>query len=189
MKNIWVLSIKTSLPDVCIHIGNYLPCFYAYENFEDAKAALREKLREFAFSDNSMFDGNGYMKYFKEYIDDSNNDIFDDEDSFEKSVLEKLQSALKSVFEGKQTDISNLPKTNDEIKEVTDSLYLSMKNQDGTVDLYGDYEGPLNDYNPKIKTNMFDMSEEKDYFLYLNDMFGQYASSELYIDLKKVEVN
>jgi len=53
--------------------------------------------------------------------------------------------------------------------------------------MYGYDDGPCNGYDPKIATNMFDMTEEKDYYLYVDDMFGQDASSELYIDLKKIE--
>lgn len=41
-----------------------------------------------------------------------------------------------------------------------------------------------------IAANIFSMQEEKDYFLYINDRFGQDdATSELYIDLKKVSIS
>ena len=38
--------------------------------------------------------------------------------------------------------------------------------------------------------NMLSMQEEKEYYLYLDDLFGddtQYASAELQIDLKKIQ--
>lgn len=56
------------------------------------------------------------------------------------------------------------------------------------VDLYGDEDGLFNEYTPIISTNMFDMKNEKDYHLYLNDHFGQDSYSELYIDLVKIIV-
>ena len=47
----------------------------------------------------------------------------------------------------------------------------------------------INGYDPKIDTNLLYMQEEKNYYLYIDDMFRQCdwmkASSELYMDLTK----
>ena len=57
------------------------------------------------------------------------------------------------------------------------------------INMKGHCDGPINGICPRIKTNMFDMSEEKDYILYIDDLFGglwnQECSAELYIDLNK----
>ena len=52
---------------------------------------------------------------------------------------------------------------------------------------YGDIQGRQNE--PLLQTNMFDMREEKDYYLYINDSLinvGRYSA--IYIDLQKVEI-
>ena len=47
-----------------------------------------------------------------------------------------------------------------------------------------------NTYNPDINTNMFSMQEEKDYYMYIKDSFGQNDDpAVLFMDLKKVSVN
>ena len=62
-------------------------------------------------------------------------------------------------------------------------------NYDGeSVLCYGSDDGPCNGYDPYIATNAFSMEEEKDYYICIDDLLGQEYSSELYIDLKKVEV-
>lgn len=47
-------------------------------------------------------------------------------------------------------------------------------------------------YDPNIATNAFSMEEEKDYYIYIDDMLGGQgeddASSELYIDLKQIDL-
>ena len=69
MKSLWVLSVKTSLPNVCELASDMKTEFYAFESFDDAKKSLEKKLKELAFSKNAMFDGEGNMIYFKKYLD------------------------------------------------------------------------------------------------------------------------
>ena len=67
---------------------------------------------------------------------------------------------------------------------------IGFEYKDGVIKFYGDDDGPCNGYNPMLYTNVFDLTEEKDYFLYINDLFGQDDfTSELYIDLKKSVLN
>ena len=94
---------------------------------------------------------------------------------------------MADAFRG--NDVS-IPETVVNDLEVSNTDWmLSQKVGDGAVYIFGDYDGPCNGYDPYIKTNIFDMSEEKPYFLYIDDMMGQedVASSELYIDLKRAE--
>ena len=62
MKNTWVLSIRTSLPEVCESHG-VQTSIYTFNSFEEARSALRKVLKKYAFSENSMFDGNKLNAY------------------------------------------------------------------------------------------------------------------------------
>lgn len=64
MKSKFELLIKTSLPYVCKSEEDLEEEVYTFDTFDSAKQALRRKLKEYAFSENSMFDGKGNMIYF-----------------------------------------------------------------------------------------------------------------------------
>ena len=186
MKNIWVLSIKTSLPNICGSLSDIKTESYAFEMFKDAKESLHAKLKELAFSKNAMFDGDGNMIHLKHYCTDEAwepkefESVY--EDSLTKTVLLKIYDAVKSIFEGKNSDVSKF------IDRYTDHI-IAVEFQNDTMTMYRDDAGLFITYDPKFATNMFDTSEEKDYFLYVDDRFGnEDATSKLYIDLKKVEV-
>ena len=59
MKKIWTLIIKTSLPNTAEDVTELVTTVDAFSAFELAKASLREKLKNFAFNKNSMFEGQG----------------------------------------------------------------------------------------------------------------------------------
>lgn len=186
MKEVWVLSITTSLPDVHFDGEPMENRMHAFDSFPKARDALRKILKGYAFSKNKMFDSKGNMTFMKQYMDE----IEDFEGSVEDAgwlssqVGAKLLTLFHDIFSGKDTK-----------PELDAHPY-----EDGfiQVDVHGDRiaflgidDGPCNGYSPVANTNMFSMQEEKDYYLYLNDMFGDThyeASSELYIDLKKVSV-
>ncbi len=187
MKSKWQLLIKTSLPYVCKGAEDLKEESFTFESFESARRILRNKLKEYAYSENSMFDGKGNMIYLKKCLDNAwvpNDDDIMYEDHLTKTVFAEIYNSYKEIFKGKDTDISGyLPFYTDY------SMVIRFKN--GMMTIGGDDEGLLNGINPKFSTNMFDMSEEKDYFLYVDDYFGfleQDISSELYIDLKKVDI-
>lgn len=58
MNEIWVLSVRTSLPNNCPTDNSLHPEMEAFDNFEKGLEAMRAKLKELAFSENLMFDGN-----------------------------------------------------------------------------------------------------------------------------------
>lgn len=186
MKNVWVLSVKTSLPDVCETMNDIKTEIFSFENFDDAKKSLRKKLKDLAFSKNAMFDGKGNMIYFKDYLEDAWEP--EEEDGvmgnfLTKSALDTIYQAIMGIFEGKAYDVSEFEQL------CYEDGMIAVEILDGTMNLCGECDGPINGYDPKIYTNMFDMSEIKDYFLYVDDRFGQDdATSELYVDLKKVQL-
>lgn len=192
MNDIWVLSIKTSLPKVCFSANEIKTSFFAFDSFEKAREMLREKLREFAFTKNSMFDGEGHIKYFSEYIagltsiDESIVEYGEDDLSYK--VAQNFERILEEIFSGKNTDLKEFKE-----KFYTDYFIAIIVNEDSFI-FRGDDDGPCNGCDPVLTTNMISMEEEKDYYLYINDRFGQEdrgieeATSELYIDLKKAIV-
>ena len=187
MKNTWVLSIRTSLPEVCESHGDLQTSIYTFDSFEEARTALRKVLKKYAFSENSMFDGKGNIVHLRNYIFDLTCDDVDKEDIdycddyLDPTNLAAMGSAIYKIFEGEDV----VPK----IKEgfYTDHM-IAYSYQNGEVSFCGDGDGPCNGYDPVLRTNMFDMLEENNYFLYVDDMFGQdCATSELYIDLTRAK--
>lgn len=186
MNTVWVLSIRTSLPNVCKHPGDLKLETLGFENFEKAKAILREKLKELAFNTNSMFDGNGNVTLMKKYMEEKEDygDSEDDSNWLSPSVGAKLLSMFHAIFSGYDTHQMLKPRTYE------DGLLAVDLKQD-SIAFRGIDDGPINGYDPIANTNMLSLTEEKDYYLYINDWFGwsaNEASSELYIDLRKIEV-
>lgn len=183
MKNTWVLSIRTSLPDVCESHGDLQTSIYTFDSFEEARTALRKVLKKYAFSENSMFDGKGNIVHLRNYIFDLTCDDVDEEDVdycddyLDPTNLDAMESAINKIFKGKDV----VPK----IKEgfYTDHM-VAYTYQNGEISFCGDGDGPCNGYTPVLKTNMFSMEAPQHYYMYIDDAFGQNsASSELYIDL------
>lgn len=183
MKNTWVLSIKTSLPEVCEKRGDLKTSIYTFDSFEEARAALRQALKKYAFSKNSMFDGEGNMIYFKEYVDDFYQ--FDDDEDYVDSYLtprklKHIYETVEKIFNGEDTCLEFCG-------ECDNDLIVCACEKD-VLDIYGDYDGPINGYNPVLKTNMLSMEVPQNYYLYIDDAFGQdEVTTELYIDLIKPE--
>ncbi len=184
MENTWVLSIRTSLPEACENRGSLKTSIYTFNSFDEARAALRKVLKKYAFSKNSMFDGKGNMVYLQKYIEKLTDyeDLNFSDDFLTLKKLKTVEKALKNIFQG-----------DDFVPEIQGGFYtdyiIAYTYENGEINLRGDDDGPCNGYNPFLRTNMFNMLEENDYFLYIDDMFGQNkASSELYIDLTKAKV-
>ena len=184
MKDVWVLSIKALFwtePDY----KQFRTMVYALDSFEEAKAKLKSKLYELAFSKNSMFDGNGNMIYFKNYLDnlpiDNINDYILKESLLKKYKLSKIYDALIGIFAGKECDVSKLDLSYND-------GFIAVDTDDGKLRIQGCDEDGCNGYDAFIVTDMYDMSKEKDYWLYVEDAFGQWGRcSRLNIDLLKSE--
>ena len=182
MKEIWVLTVKTSLPDTCENSSDLTTTCQAFDSFEKGRNALRETIKQYAFSKNSMFDGNGNIIYLKQYADNFDDEVY--EDDFEVLDINRINyviDSLREVFSGKDGDFEM------ESEYCTDWMIAVDVTKDG-ISMYGYDDGPCNGYDPIIKTNMFDMTEEKDYYFHIDDMLGQDVSSELYIDLIKTKL-
>lgn len=183
MKEIWVLSIRTALPEVCESANDLKNTVTAYDNFEKGKAAMRDAIKSFAFSRNAMFDGEGGLIQMQKYSEDREGYDYDEEEFvLTPDVLSSIQNTLKQIFAGSDTAFEL------ECGEYTDWMAAASIEKD-SIRMYGDDDGPDNGINPVLATNILSMEKEQDYYLYINDRFGQYdASAELYIDLKKTAV-
>lgn len=183
----WKLTVKTSLPNVCYGEEDLVTSSVFFDDFGRARAALRAELRELAFSRNEMFDGYGNIIYMEKYMimimledDEIGDDLLQGWFSGETAMT--VLKVFSCILEGKDVDF--------------DFVCGSYFNQDieveinkHTIGIHGTGEGKVNGYDPQVDTNLLSMQEEKDYYLYINDWFGQWAdaSSELYIDLEKIE--
>lgn len=193
MNRIWVLTIKTSLPKTCYSTAVLKTTVMAFDAYEKARTAFRKKVRAWAFTNNAMFNKKGQIKFLDHFISEctiseaepGESEAEDDDEKYlYKERLMQLQNALSEAFAGNDTKLG-LPNG-----YYTNACDLSLWIKSGSIRLYGDFEGPFNGIEPVIYTNIFSMAKEKNYYLYINDAFGQEENSaELYMDLTQAEVH
>lgn len=185
MNEIWVLSIRTSLPKVCESANDLKLTVSAYDSFEKARAAMRTAIKGFAFAKNAMFNGAGQIKLLKRYIKENMNEPEEGEDLdgvLTPQILTGIQDALQKAFSSE--DVAHGIKCG----KYTDWM-IAVNVKKDSVRFSGDDDGPCNGINPVLSTNIFSMEKEQDYYLYINDQLGQEdCSSELYIDLQKTTI-
>ena len=94
----WKLTIKTSLPNVCYGEEDLVTSSFIFDDFGTARAALRAKLREFAFSHNEMFDGYGSMIHMEKYMDMIKREDGEIDDPLPEWFTGKIAVALLNIF-------------------------------------------------------------------------------------------
>lgn len=185
MNELWVLTVRTSLPHTCESFGDLKLEMLSFDSFEKARAAFREKMKSFAFTKNAMFTCKGQIAYLDKYLNRwamSDEEYDYREGLLTKAVLSKISRGLTLAFAGKDTYLDVEP-------DFYTDFMIAATVTDDYVSFCGDDDGPINGYNPVLQTNIFSMEKEQDYYLYIDDRFGQDDNtSELYIDLKKVTV-
>ena len=182
MKELWVLSVRTSLPKNCYRFEDMPVQMQCFDSFEKARDAFRQQIKNLAFSNNAMFDGKGRITYLDQYSGHEDDALEDPEGILTKQVIDKIHNALTAAFLGQDTPLDLEPGF------YTDWMIAATVTDD-FVSFRGDDDGPCNGYDPVLQTNIFSMEQPQDYYLYIDDLFGQDdASSELYMDLKKVSV-
>lgn len=206
MKNIWVLSVRTTLPNTaekCLSFCGIPTVYYTFENFAAARQKMREVLKQL-YVENAMFDSDGEIIRLKDLLDQYHDDSLceDEEDDVEKNEnddyslnnynehflnagrLSSFYKALKGVLSGKDVKLKIRSG-----KYWNFTMALVVKN--GDAKLFGCDEGLCNNKNPFIETNAFTMDEEKNYHLYIKDQFfiEPWESSIMMIDLIKTELN
>lgn len=180
----WKLTVKTSLPGACSGRRKLKTKVFTFAGFDSARTALRSQLKELAFSENAMFDGDGHIIGLTGCL--NNTILYDDPDWCVEGWLgAKLATQILDIFacilEGRDVDVDF------ECGVYHDSL-IAVDLRANSIAIRGTSEGIDNDYDPKVNTNLLSMQEEKDYYIHIDDLFGQYphVSAKLYMDLKKV---
>ena len=182
----WVLSVRTSLPDVCNSPEDLKTSFWVFDNFEAGKTAFLQKLKEFAFSENEMFDRDGRIVMLSDH-----RDTLDENDTAIEGLMDpghlgahsvlNIESIIRNALLGNDVSLPSFP-------ESSTNWWIAAEHDCETLTIRGDGDGPVNGCDPYISMNIFDLTIEKSLHFHVNDMFGQEeASSELYVDLIKAE--
>ena len=185
----WVLMLKTSLPYTCFNHANLPTTYHVFRHFSDAREALRTWLQSLAFSTNAMFDGQGRMPHFATYIHNlGQEDVTEEYEQFRdngwltKGRMQTLSDTLTAVLRGEDVDQPL------ESGDYTDT-FLCLTVEGNHVNLNGLDEAFGSAYAPVIRTNMFNMTQEGNYYLSLKDQFGQDdGAAELYAELKRAQL-
>ncbi len=184
MKKVWVVSLRTSLPGTGYSEEHLKKTVRVFDSFEKAAVSFRKTIREYAFADNSMFDGDGRMKQFDNYLREIRGYEKDEEGDYYDGVItaEKLEHILdvfEKLFAGENAKL----RLDDDDECCTDWM-IAFEYKDGVIRFYGDDDGPCNGYDPTLTTNIFSMEERENYFLYIDDRMGQDENpSQFFIDL------
>ena len=119
-KAVWILSIFKSRPMSEVYF-DIMPthCVVAYETFDLAKTEMEKQIREFAFSKNALFDGDGKLMALAKLQEEMEID--------EKS----LEQFLLQYFKNPKSAIQKLPKIKCNIPELVAGV-----TEDGVGSLY-----------------------------------------------------
>ena len=185
----WIFMLKTSLPYPCFNHANLPTEYYVFSDFSEARAALRHRLQTLAFSRNALFDGQGQMPRFAAYIHThGQEDVTEPYEEFRdngwltQGRMQALSDALAAVLSGEDVDVPL------ESGDYIDN-FLCLTVTEKHVNLNGLDETVGSVYAPVIRTNMFNMTQEGNYYLCLKDQFGQEdTATELYAELKRAEL-
>ena len=183
---VWLLSVQTSLPNICTSFQDLATTCEVYESFEDAKTAFLSKIQHYAFSSNLIFDENGEIKNLNAYTKEAD-EIFGNENTNDNtiltpSILRDIAKTLCLAFNGETVSLKT-PNGR------YDDGIIGVDITSDEINFVG-YD-TFNGYDPILHTNILDMSSEKHYFLHINPLFGygtDDGTAELYIDLRKATV-
>lgn len=178
----WVLSIRTSLPGKRVLPDDVKTSFFVFDRFEDARAAMREKLRGFAYGEsNAIFDGEGHIRALRGYTEIARRFESIGTDRELTCAISMAQDALAAALAGEN---AALP-------------FEDYFGNDGAVGIevcggklaaFWGCDVRLCAVDPYLKTDIFDMTEERDYYLHaLVDYMVEDCAAELYVDLKRAE--
>ena len=211
MSSVWVVTVRTSIQGESIREDNLKKTVKVFDSFEKGRKYFRSVIKKYAFSKNSIFDGKGIIKKLNQHKntiqsysedDELNQYLSEDEllnykDHNEYFVdnVSKIEKALKKAFSGKNVQLDF-----GDTFWVSDGGSVDFEVEGNKLRFSGYDDGPCNSIDPIIATNMFSMEEEKDYYLYIDDLFGlTYRDDEdvlghlednvLFVDLVKAKIN
>lgn len=186
---------------------------FVFDEFEKAKDCFRQKLKEIAqrricaqenvFSrdiDNPIFDQDGTIKALSDYIDErfpEGEPVRDREDGeLNRKEWLHILDLLRRACLGEKVGREELLCWPDPDADASDYCQMAA-DCDVQVEIDGDElaiggnDGSWAHYKemfPDIRTNIFDMQEEKDYFIAINPALGQdYEPPKLYGYLRQAK--
>ena len=172
MKEPWVVYLTTNIGSGEEPNSGYENDFekklFAFENFEDAKKKALELIKSYAFSENSMFDGNGGIKKLKAFL----KNVFEDEWFYKDSedypdneeppkIVLKTNDIIYKVLKGEYIDLPDEELCDYDFcsweAEITRGKKLTIKNANSLL------------YGWIISTDMINIETPGNYSLYIRD--------------------
>ena len=190
MREIWTVCVKTSLISVRRRFGEQAEYAF-FDSFEKARDAFRGITKKLAFSEdtrfeNAMFNKKGQIAELDAYIaahkDPPENDC--DENYLSKKILTAIQDALIAAMSGQNValGIKDGTYSDGQIQVDIKDGFVVLEEADEVRYKFGI---PL----PLIKTNMFSMEKEQNYYLFIMDQFDpDKGPDEVWLYLEKDEL-
>ena len=182
MSGKWVLSIRTSLPGKRETTDDVKTSFFVFDRFEDARAVMREKLRGFAYGEsNAIFDGEGHIRELWEYtewaVEYAERTGTDPDFS---RALKTVQDALAAALAGEDAAMPHEDCC-------ADDGAAGFEVDGNVLSVWGEDRRLLGVW-PILKTNILDMTEDRDYYLHAVVEYGREdCTAVLFVDLKRAE--
>ena len=206
MRKMWIIDFKTSLPYSEYEFFKTANEMYAYDSFDKARKAAKRILSKYAFKKNGMFDGAGritalvdFANYILPSMIEEDNVGLEEFDEYGHSMLLDVSDIIAKICAGEDASIIANKWKNKHYSYTRECF--GFKDWEFSVKFYSDHfelkssKAVLFDWagiNPIIGSNMVLMDDEdKHYYLYVNDLFGQKNryNSVLFFDLQCVHMN
>ena len=194
MSDTWIVILNPSRTNIgsgdkpaSLYEPDFEKKFFAFDTFDEAKTKAFELIKSYASSENSMFDGEGGIKKWKEYLDneyEGNDYGSEDEDEdveTEYITLPELYDEMRKWFCGETIDLSGKEESDDSFFqydiELVDGKKITIKNYNRLL------------YGWIIKTDMINITGPGNYSLYIRDNFDwdNDDPSILQVDIAKAE--
>ena len=164
--NTWIVTLNTNIGSgdkpASLYEPDFEKKFFAFDDFEEAKTKALELIKSYAFSENSMFDGEGGIKKLKSYAEE--NDSFEEDEDGSPVYLDlpKAYNIFSKWMNGEQIDLSGFKEyyEYDYKIEIIDGKRLKIQNASSLL------------YGWIITTDMMSITEPGNYSLYIRDNFN-----------------
>lgn len=173
-KDSWVLSCirNVAFDGESAGDGQVQQGFWVFSDFEKAKSEMYRLIRLNAMSHNGLFDGNGKITNFSNYLDESKKNKSEDEEFFgyddsEIEFVEDIEKFLqKWVLNPAQYDETDIP-----CGDYFDGM-IEISGYDDYLCIRGADDGPCNGVNPYIFIDCFSMDNpNRAYHCFFKELF------------------
>jgi len=176
-EKVYVLTFKTTLPNVCNTSQDTVTRHEVFEYFENAKDALKGKIQHYTIN-NLIFDQNRHIRILDAHakvVETREKELYDDCRLTSEKIYD-IQNLLCSAFEDKSVIINDAALSDDKVTiDISKDELKICVNHDLFI----------------LHTNIFNIIVKKNYFLHIKQRFENgegNGEAELYIDLNQVQV-